>query len=136
MEVSLAVLADYANISREGKLNILGIFNTVSVQTFPGGLQQCFLVVRLVADVEEKGTQHRVQFRLTDPDGKWLTEASTELQLAAEGPPGSPEIDLILPGVPLLQFEREGPHELRIFLDGAEQRAIKVTATRFPGTTG
>jgi hypothetical protein len=135
MEVSLAVLADYANISQEGKLNILGIFNTVSVQSFPGGLQQCFLVVRLVADVEEKGTQHRIQFRLTDPDGKWLTEASAELQVPGEGPPGAPEIDLILPGVPLLRFEREGPHELKIFLDETEQRAIKVTAVRFPAPT-
>ena len=29
MELTLALLADYANISREGKLNIMGIFEQI-----------------------------------------------------------------------------------------------------------
>src|SRR5437588_4076279 len=136
MEVSLAVLADYANISQEGKLNILGIFNTVFVQSFPGGLPQCFLVIRLVAEVEEKGTQHQLQCRMTDPDGKWLTNLAVELSVPAEGPPGPPGIDLILPAAPLVRFERDGPHELKVFLDEKEQRAIKVTASRLPPPQG
>ena len=136
MEVSLAVLADYANISREGKLNILGVFNTVHVQAFPGGLPQCFLVVRFAADVEEKGTRQRIGFRLTDPDGKWVTELAAELQVPSEGPPGSPETDLILPAAPLVRFEREGPHELKVFINDEERRAIKVMAIRTPATTG
>lgn len=132
MDISLAVLADCANISREGKLNILGIFNTVHVQSFPGGLAQCFLVVRFAADVEEKGTRQRIVFRLTDPDGKWTTELTAEMQVPAEGPPGSPETDLIVPAAPLDRFEREGPHELKIFINDEERRAIKVSAIRLP----
>lgn len=139
MEISLAVLADCANISREGKLNILGIFNTVHVQSFPGGLAQCFLVVRFAADVEERGTVQRIVFRLTDPDGKWLTTLEAKMQIPAEGPPGSPETDLIAPAAPLLRFEREGPHELKIFVNDEERRAIKVAAIRLlpsPGAPG
>jgi len=134
MDISLAVLADCANISREGKLNILGIFNTVHVQMFPGGLAQCFLVVRFAADVEEKGTRQRISFKLTDPDGKWTTELAAEMQVPVE--PGSPETDLIVPAAPLVRFEREGPHELKIFINDEERRAIKLTAIKIPAPPG
>jgi hypothetical protein len=130
MDVSLAVLADYANISREGKLNVLGIFNTVHIRTFPGGLPQAFLVVRLTADVEEREAEHQVRFRLVDPDGKWLTEMQVEMGAPGEGVPGPPETDLILPAAPLLIFEREGPHEVTVSIDGTERRALRVTAIR------
>jgi Family of unknown function (DUF6941) len=136
MDITLTVLADGANISREGKLNILGIFNTVHVQSFPGGLAQCFLVVRLAPDVEEKGTRQRIVFRLTDPDGKWVNELTVEMQVPAEGPPGSPETDLIIPAAPLVRFEREGPHELKIFINDEERRAIKLAAIRIPAPPG
>lgn len=136
MEISLAVLADCANVTREGKLNILGIFNTVYVQSFPGELAQCFLVVRFAPDVEEKGTRQRIIFRLTDPDGKWTTELAAEMQVAVEGPPGSPEADLIVPAAPLVRFEREGPHELKIFVNDEERRAIKIAAIRMPAPAG
>jgi len=39
MRVKLAVLADYASITREGKLNILGIFDEINPQQLPATLQ-------------------------------------------------------------------------------------------------
>ena len=35
MEVKVALLADGANVSREGKLNLLGIFDTLFARSFP-----------------------------------------------------------------------------------------------------
>lgn len=136
MKVSLAVIADYANLSQEGKLNILGIFDRVHVRAFPGGLPQAFLVVRLVAALEELGTQHRLRFRLTDPDGRHLSELSIELAVPHEGFAETRAIDLILPAAPMLIFEREGPHELAVAIDEADQHRIKLTVSRLAAPTG
>jgi len=46
MEVKLALLADGANVSREGKLNLLGIFDTLFARSFPTTHPQMQLVIR------------------------------------------------------------------------------------------
>lgn len=40
-------LCDYATISREGKLSILGIFDKLRLQQFPGGIARAFFVAVL-----------------------------------------------------------------------------------------
>src|SRR5215217_3944288 len=54
MEVKLAVLADYANVSQDGKLNIMGIFQEINAPSLPFPLPQMFLVVPF----EEAGDYH------------------------------------------------------------------------------
>jgi len=36
MKATLALLADAANVSEEGKLNVLGIFNNINAEEFLG----------------------------------------------------------------------------------------------------
>jgi hypothetical protein len=47
VDVTLAVLADYANVSQEGKLNILGVFQEVNPVAFPAGVPQMFVLGNL-----------------------------------------------------------------------------------------
>ena len=54
MRVTLAVLADYANISQEGKLNILGIFDRIAVAEVPTSLPQMHFIMRLEAHAAER----------------------------------------------------------------------------------
>jgi len=51
MEVVLAVLADYANVSQEGKLNIMGIFDIISSEKFPTFHPEMKLVVQFEASI-------------------------------------------------------------------------------------
>lgn len=43
----LLVLCDYASISREGKLGIMGIFDELKLQQFPGGIARAYFVAML-----------------------------------------------------------------------------------------
>ena len=61
MELSLALLADGANLSREGKLNLFGIFDTIFARTFPTTHPQMQLVLRFEARAEEAGQTHTVE---------------------------------------------------------------------------
>ena len=68
MEVDLAVIADAANVSQEGKLNILGVFDTIWAREFPFRHATMVLVVRVRADFTEGGG-HPLEVRLVDADG-------------------------------------------------------------------
>ena len=52
MHVSFALFADAANISQEGKLNILGVFDALQVAAVPAVHPRATLVVRLKAHAE------------------------------------------------------------------------------------
>src|SRR3989337_821075 len=55
MEVSFALLADAANVSREGKLNVLGAFDRIYGSKFPLTWPRMVLVTRFVASAAEVG---------------------------------------------------------------------------------
>jgi hypothetical protein len=74
MQVKLALLADYANVTAEGKLNILGIFDRISVQEIPAVHPQMHLILRLEAHPAERDRAHNVEIRLYDPDGQTVFE--------------------------------------------------------------
>ena len=135
MRVSLALLADYANVSQEGKLNVLGIFDSLSATSLPTALPQCYLVLRLVAEPEEKGSEHQVQFRLSDPDGRVLLEVVTQLLVPEGDLPGTVTTQLIS-GFANLRFESYGPHEFQVLLDGAETHSLRLDVRRLPGEDG
>ena len=55
MDVTLAVLADHANVSDQGKLNILGIFDRILASNFPAVHPQLHPVLRFSASPAERG---------------------------------------------------------------------------------
>jgi hypothetical protein len=71
MELTLALLADYANISREGKLNIMGIFEQIFALNFPAVHAQMQLVMRLESTPFEAGT-HPLHVAFIDADAREL----------------------------------------------------------------
>jgi hypothetical protein len=70
VQVKLALLADYANVTAEGKLNILGIFDRINVMEIPAVHPQMHLILRLEAHPAERNRPHNVEIRLHDPDGE------------------------------------------------------------------
>lgn len=79
MQVKLALLADYANVTAEGKLNILGIFDRIRVQELPVVHPQMHLILRLEAHPAERDRSHPVEIRLHDPDGETVLDVRGEV---------------------------------------------------------
>jgi hypothetical protein len=79
MQVKLALLADYANITAEGKLNILGIFDRINVEEVPAVHPQMHFVLRLEAHPAERNRVHNVEIRLHDPDGTTVFEVKGDV---------------------------------------------------------
>ena len=62
MHVTFALFADAANLSQEGKLNILGVFDALQVGTLPALHPRATLVVHLKGNALDVGS-HRVSLR-------------------------------------------------------------------------
>ncbi len=113
MDVALALLADYANTTAEGKLNILGVFDTVFAGQFPAVHSQMSLILRLEANRAEAGQRKTLEIRLMRPDGgEDALSIKAEVQLPSghelKIPPGEPiRADNIL-GLSNVVFESPG----------------------------
>lgn len=92
MHVSFALFADAANLSQEGKLNVMGIFDAVHVSQLPALHPRATFVVRLKASASDVGT-HPFRLRWLNPRGAELWSSDAELEVGAP-PPGTTELDM------------------------------------------
>jgi hypothetical protein len=86
MERQLALIADSANISAEGKLNVLGEFDTLFAETVPVRHPTFFFVSKLFIEGSDIGDR-RLMLRLVDEDGNLvLPPLTARLSIPAPGP--------------------------------------------------
>lgn len=87
MKIPVAFLADEANVSQEGKLNVLGIFDRIAAPAFPTVHPRMVFAFRVQAEYADSGQPFAVRVRLVDEDGGALFEANGEI-VAPPVPPG------------------------------------------------
>ena len=131
MRVTLAVLADGANISREGKLNIMGIFDVIHTQEFPMTHPQMLLVMRFEGDFAEAGTRKKVEIRLMDADGKKMFYLPGEILLGSGVPGESIGANQILT-INMARFDASGSYEFKIMVDGELKAEVPLKIKQLP----
>lgn len=118
MHLSFALFADAANISQEGKLNILGVFDALQVGQLPTIHPRATLILRLKARGDDSG-RHTLALGWFGPDGEELWSSSGELEVGAP-PPGAAELDVPVIAAIDLPIREPGIHAMRVALDGDE----------------
>lgn len=116
MHVSFALFADAANLSQEGKLNILGVFDAVHVHQFPALHPRATIVVRLKGSAVDVGT-HPMTLRWRNPKGTELWSSSADLAIQAPPDP-SGEMDLPVIVQVDLPLDMTGAYRLVVELNG------------------
>jgi hypothetical protein len=124
MHLSFALFADAANISQEGKLNILGVFDAVQCGTLPTVHPRAHLVVRLKGGQDDVGT-HTVTLNWLNPQGQELWSSNGELNIGAP-PPGVTEMDMPLIAAIDLPLDASGAYSMRIALDGEAHGEVRL----------
>lgn len=114
MHVSFALFADAANLSQEGKLNILGVFDAVHAGAgFPSMHPRATLVVRLKGTPADAGV-HSMGLRWLGPRGQELWSSSAELTVGtAPGHVG----ELDMPVVVSVDLPLDGPGLFRMLVE-------------------
>ena len=123
MEVPFAVLADAANVSLEGKLNIFGIFNRISAAVFPMRHPQMQLVLAFEADAAEAEQVKPIEVQLRDSDGNKMVSIAGKLKVPTVQSGEPIRINHILPLVGL-GFEKPGDYVFKILVNGETKTQI------------
>jgi hypothetical protein len=124
LDVTLAVAADYANITSDGKLNIMGIFQEVNPVGFPTQLQQMFLVISFEAGPAEFGAQKAVHIAFTDADGNQKVTLDVPVVVPRPVRPGSRAYFSQVIGLGGLPIEEPGDHEFAILVGGETRGSV------------
>jgi hypothetical protein len=133
VHVKLALLADSANVSQEGKLNLLGIFDTIYAREFPTAHPHMYLVLRFEAGADEAGTKPALEVQFLGPDGEPLFRIPATLNVQRGVTGRAVGIDHVL-ALANLGFERAGRYAFRVLLDGRLAAEVPLAVETLPAT--
>lgn len=126
MDVTLAVLADYSNVSIEGKLNVLGVFDIIRAKNFPTVHRSMQLVMTFEAPRSEINTNKNIQVKLIDSDGKQIFEIGRQFTLTSGA---SDEMMIKSNNILSLNdivFEKAGDYAFSILINGEEKKSVRL----------
>ncbi len=131
MTITFAVLADYANVTREGKLNVMGIFDRVFARQIPSRFPPMQLVVRLEAQHAELSSEHSIRIQLAGPEGTALFDINGTFTPRG-GQPGQPASVNHVIRLADLPLERAGDHAVLIWVDGDLKGEVPLRVDETP----
>ncbi|MBA7663758.1 hypothetical protein ES703_71806 [subsurface metagenome] len=133
MDVKLALLADYVNMTPEGKLNLMGLFTVINAPTLPWSHPQMQLVLQMEADPAEWGKQKKIEIILMDQDANTILTIGSELTVP-KGKSGKPvQINTIL-NFHNVTFKTAGDYAFVILIGGETKERIPLRVNHSPPT--
>lgn len=133
MEVKLAVIADAANVSQEGKLNILGAFNVLFAETAPARHPEMVLVLNLEASPAEAGRDKALEIRMLAADGESVGGMKAEFRVPDPKKPGRPiQMQSVL-RLNDVSFPRFGDYGIHVLINEEEKAHIPLALVKRGG---
>ena len=133
MHVIFALFADAANLSQEGKLNVLGVFDALQVGSLPAVHPRAHLVVHLKGAPSDVG-RHTVTLRWVNPEGSELWTSTGELNVG-QPPTGVMEMDLPLIAQIDLPIDSAGAYHMTVSLDDKKSVEVPVQVRTVPAVS-
>lgn len=138
MKPLLFLAAEYANVTNDGKLNVMGVFNDIFSYNFPTRSLSLHLVGKLGADPGEDNLLCNFTIQLLDENGHQIMDISGPIEIQKSDKGRKPEVNLILelkdivfprPGVYqfVLSIEKDLKCELNIYVNQIEAPNWKRT---------
>ncbi len=126
-------LADAANISVEGKLNLLGIFQRIGSSEFPCQLS-CALVALFEAGPFDRGTQVPVRIEFIDEDGQEMFRMEGMAVSVPDQPGHLLQTCNLIVNLRPLTLTKPGPHCFKVLLHErvAGEIRLQIDATPAP----
>lgn len=130
MELRIGVVADLVSTTSEGKVNLLGIFDSIAAAQVPAIHPLFYLFASFTAGVVE-GTEHQLQITLVDEDSREVIPPTVSLPLPfAISGAGKPLIGQVIAQFPNVQFPDFGDYEFRLYIDGEYKASIPLSVDR------
>jgi hypothetical protein len=134
MEVQIASLCDSA-ADYDGKLCVLGCFDTIYARQFPATHPQCSVALRLLFRKEEEG-RRRVRINFIDEDGhSVIPPLDTEIEVALTDDALFATRNLVL-NLQQLRFSLPGQYSVDVSVDDQIATCIPLKVRDVSGQPG
>ena len=127
IKIPFAVIADSANVSREGKLNILGIFQNIGANTVPATHPQISLVLTFQAERGDANSEHPIKIQLVSEDGEVILNIEANLKFNM---PPSGEHSVLVHQIfqfANITFTRFGTYDFNIFVNNEVRKTVSLS---------
>ncbi len=131
MDIEVFVLCDAAT-NYQGRLNILGTFDTIWVKQIPVSHPHCAVALRLRFSRIEEG-EHKVRINIIDQDGKSIApplNASANL-IFKENSESTVATNLIM-NINGLKLEKYGNHAVDLAINGRQEASLPLRIRQLP----
>ena len=125
MDVRVALVADAANISREGKLNVLGVFDRISASAFPAVHGAMALIVQFECGPAEWETTKKVEVKLLDEDAHLIFGLASDLDVP-RGETGRPVQIANVINLNGVRFEKPGQYRFDVLVNGETKAQVPI----------
>ncbi|MCY4463992.1 MAG: hypothetical protein OXE46_00475 [Chloroflexi bacterium] len=134
METLLMFIADYAALEpNTGKLNVLGAFNRVTVNTLPHVHDRFVFVVKIAGEVLQDRREHKLAMSILDEDSNILLTLEGPFMFPSM-PPGIPPEYLRMVELNRFEFPDEGDYRCEVNVDDGALRESIVLRIERKGT--
>jgi hypothetical protein len=124
MTIQVAVLCDAAT-EYNGKLNLLGTFDTIYTQHMPAHHPQCSVATRIAFERNEEGI-HRLAIHFVDEDGQPVL-TPTEVPVEVAFPTDATFISRnFIVNIQQLKFEKTGLYSVDLIMDNRRLCSIPL----------
>jgi len=125
IEPTLAVLADCANVSQEGKINIMGIFEFIRTNKLPVVHPQMQLVIVLRGDSGDANREHQLALELIDEDGRKIFGMEGKMKFGS--PPQGQDVRLNqIIQLNNIRFEKAGRYDFKIMINNEVRGSVPL----------
>jgi hypothetical protein len=122
-------LADAANVSQEGKLNILGTFANINAHEFPARHPEMQLVLRLEASPAEAGMKKKLEVKVLDEDGRQVGGVSGDFNVPSPPSPGRRICIQTALRIVDAVFPKEGNYEFDVLINDDLKAEVPLSLT-------
>lgn len=124
MQIEVFSLCDAATVSG-GKLNMLGVFDTIWARKIPTAYPYCVVALRIRFESDERG-EHRVSVNFVDLDGKHIipsVSGTINVSFPEEQRARSANLIFSIQG---LKLERYSQYSIDLAIDNRRERSLPL----------
>lgn len=134
MNVQVAVLCDAAT-DDNGKLNMLGAFDTILTPQLPAVHPQCAIALRITFYQEDEG-QHKLRIHFVDADGRSIMPNFPPLPLQVVLPEETHFVTRnFIVNLQHIKFDQPGLYSVDVFVDDDQIASIPLFVRYMPPRT-
>ncbi len=131
MNVQVAVLCDAAT-DDNGKLNLLGAFDTILTPQLPAVHPQCSIALRITFYQEDEG-QHKLRVNFVDADGRSIMPNFPPLPLQVVLPEETHFVTRnFIVNMQHIKFDQPGLYSVDVFVDDEQVASIPLFVRYMP----